>query len=88
MGRFKKLPLMMNYIVSMTCRCAYSPELLFSSACFSLSLQLSKNFLEGSDVALLLLRKYQGILLCCVCVCQHKATDIKSFQSLVRLVYK
>ena len=32
------------------------PEQRFSSACFSLSLQLSRNFLEGSDMVLLLLR--------------------------------
>lgn len=33
------------------------PELLFSSDCFSFSLQLRRNFLEeGSEVALLLLK--------------------------------
>lgn len=40
-----------------SCGCRHLPELLFSSACFSLSLQLSRNFLDGSEVALLLLRK-------------------------------
>lgn len=35
------------------------PEFLFSSACFSLSLQPSRNFLDGSKVALLLLQEEQ-----------------------------
>lgn len=39
-----------------SCICGQGlPELLFSSVCFNFSLQLIRYFLDGSDVALLLL---------------------------------
>lgn len=40
----------------------HQPELLFSSDCFSFSLQLRRNFREGSEVALLLLTNKHSLL--------------------------